>query len=130
MSAETYEKHLKAWVFLSRAFGLPTDLGTFQRSTSRGKLRQETVEWYCPKTNGNKIQLRKDFNNFHVQKGRNAIPALFGLEDHVELMRDGGIIVDSQSVYGTFVAGLPPSEYEFEIRELSRKQVFDREEIV
>ena len=54
-----------------------------------------TVEWYCSKTTGNKIQLRKDFNNFHVQKGRNPIPALFGLEDHVELMRDAGIIVDS-----------------------------------
>ena len=88
------------------------------------------MEWYCPKTTGNKIQLRKDFNNFHVQKGRNPIPGLFGLEDHVELMRDAGIIIDSQSVYGTFVAGLPPSEYEFEIRELSRKQVFDREEII
>ena len=82
-------------------------------------------------TTGNKIQLRKYFNNFHVQKGRNPIPALFGLEDHVELMRDAaGTIVDSQSVYGTFVAGLPPCEYEFEIRELSRKQVFDREEII
>ena len=45
-------------------------------------------------------------------------------------MRDAGIIVDSQSVYGTFVAGLPSSENEFEIRELSRKQVFDREEII
>ena len=130
VSAETYEKHLKAWVFLSQAFELPTDLGRFRRSTSPGKFWQETVEWYCPKTTGNKTQLRKDFNNFHVQKGRNPIPALFGLEDHVELMRDAGIIVDSQSVYGTFVAGLPPSEYEFEIRELSRKQVFDREEII
>ena len=69
----------------------------------------------------------EDFNNFHVKKGRNPIPALFGLEDHVELMRDAGIIVDSRSVYGTFVAGLPPSEYEFEIRELSRKQVGDNQ---
>ena len=103
-------------------------LREIRRSTSLGKFWQETVEWYCPKTTGNKIQLRKDFNNFHVQKGRNPIPALFGLEDHVELMRDAGIIVDSQSIYGTFVAGLPPYEYEFEIRELSRKQVFDREE--
>ena len=105
VSAETYEKHLKAWVLLSQAFELPTDLGRFRRSTFPGKFWQETAE-----TPGNKIQLRKDLNIFHVQKGRNPIPALFGLEDHVELMRDAGIILDSQSVYGTFVAGLPPSE--------------------
>ena len=29
VSAETYEKHLKAWAFLSQAFELPTDLGRF-----------------------------------------------------------------------------------------------------
>lgn len=34
-----------------------------------------------------------------------------------------------QAVYGTFVSALP-SEYDLEIRELNRKQVFDREEIL
>ena len=87
----------------------PTDLGRFRRSTSPGKFWQETVEWYCPKTTGNKIQLRKDFNNFHVQEGRNPIPALFGLKEHVELMRDAGIIVDSLSMARSSLAFLLPS---------------------
>ena len=37
--------------------------------------------------------------------------------------------IDDQTVYGIYVAALP-SDYDLEIRELSRKQVFDREEIM
>ena len=36
MSAETYERHLRAWVLFSQAFELPADVGRFQRSTSPG----------------------------------------------------------------------------------------------
>ena len=51
------------------------------------------------------------------------------IEDHAELMRDAGIQVDVQSLYGINVAALP-SEYELEIRELNRNQVLDRNEII
>ena len=51
------------------------------------------------------------------------------IEDHADLMRDAGIQVDVQSVYGIFVAALP-SEHELEIRELNRNQVLDRNEII
>ena len=38
VSAETYEKHLRAWLFFSQAFELPADVGRFQRSTSPGRF--------------------------------------------------------------------------------------------
>ena len=50
------------------------------------------------------------------------------IEDHAELMRDAGIQVDVQSVYGIYVAALP-SVHKLEIRELNRNQVLDRDEI-
>ena len=40
---ETYQRHLNAWVYLSAAFELPTDIGSFQRSSSPGKFWKETV---------------------------------------------------------------------------------------
>ena len=36
VSAETYESHLRAWVFFFQAFELPADVRRFQRSTSPG----------------------------------------------------------------------------------------------
>ena len=51
------------------------------------------------------------------------------IKDNAELMRDAGIQVDVQSVYGIYVAALP-SEYELEIRELNQNQVLDRNEII
>lgn len=44
-------------------------------------------------------------------------------------MRNAGMGVDDQAGYGIYVAALP-SDYDLEIRELNRKQVFDREEII
>lgn len=44
-------------------------------------------------------------------------------------MRWANIEVDTQTVLGTFVAALP-ERYDFEIRELSRKQAFDRDEVM
>ena len=55
---------------------------------------------------------------------------LLEIEDHAELMRDAGIKVDNQAVYGAYVAALPSPEYQPEIRELKREQVFDREHII
>ena len=40
---ETYQRHLNAWVYLSTAFELPTDIESFQRSSSPGKFWKETV---------------------------------------------------------------------------------------
>ncbi|CAN0120512.1 unnamed protein product, partial [Ascophyllum nodosum] len=45
-------------------------------------------------------------------------------------MRDAGIKVDDQAVYGAYVAALPSPEYQPEIQELKREQVFDREHII
>ena len=55
---------------------------------------------------------------------------LLEIEDHAESMRDAGIKVDDQAVYGAYVAALPSPEYQPEIRELKREQVFDREHII
>ena len=38
--------------------------------------------------------------------------------------------MDEQTTLCTFVAGLPVSEYDFEIRQLSRKLTFDRDEVI
>ena len=45
-------------------------------------------------------------------------------------MRNAGIEVGAQTVLDTFVAALSHECYDFELRELSRKQVFDRDEII
>ena len=37
--------------------------------------------------------------------------------------------MDEQTTLCTFVAGLPVSEYDFEIRQLSQKLTFDRDEV-
>ena len=64
-----------------------------------------------------------------MPKGSDPMQKFLEIEDHAELMRDAGIQVDVQSVYGIYVAALP-SEYELEIRELNRNQVMDRNEII
>ena len=78
---ETCQRHLNAWVYLSTAFELPTDIGSFQR-----KFWKETVERYCPKTAENQIELRRKFANFLVPKNADPIPKLFELEDLTQLM--------------------------------------------
>ena len=64
-----------------------------------------------------------------MPKGSDLAQKVLETEDHSELMRDAGIQVDVQSIYGMYVAALP-SEYELEIRELNRNQVLDRNEII
>ena len=58
------------------------------------------------------------------------VQKLLEIEDHAELMRDAGIKVHDQAVYGAYVADLSSPEYQPEIRELKREQVFDREHII
>ena len=74
--------------------------------------------------------MRRKFANSPVPKNADPIPKLFELEDLAQLMRNAGIEVDAQTVLGTFVASLSHECYDFELRELSRKQVFDRDEII
>ena len=95
---ETYQRYLNAWVYLSTAFELSTDIGSFQRSSSPGKFWKETGERYCPKTAGNQIELRRKFTNFPVPKNADPIPKLFELEELAQLMRNAGIEVDAQSL--------------------------------
>ena len=73
--------------------------------------------------------LRKKLHNFQIPKGSDPVQKMLEIEDHAEQMRDAGMHVDDQDVYSTYVSALP-SEYDLEIRELGRKQVFEREEII
>ena len=45
-------------------------------------------------------------------------------------MITAGIPVDEQTTLCTFVAGLPVSEYDIEIRQLCRKLTFDQDEVI
>ena len=44
VSAETYERHLRAWVLFSDAVQLPADVGRFQRWTSPGGFWEATLK--------------------------------------------------------------------------------------
>ena len=74
--------------------------------------------------------MRKTLSDFKVDKGVDPIPRLYNLEEHVTKMITAGIPVDEQTTLCTFVAGLPVSEYDFKIRQLSRKLTFDRDEVI
>ena len=71
------------------------------------------------------ISSRKKLTNFNIAKGSDSVGKFLEIEDVFEEMRDAEMDIDDQTVYGIYVAALP-SEYDLEIRELSRKQVFDR----
>ena len=130
VSSVTYDRHLRAWAFFSMAFELPTDIGRFRRSTSTRQFWENTVKWYIPQTAGQQVTLRQQLTSFQVPKMSDPVRKLLEIEDLAELMRDAGIKVDDQAVYGAYVAALPSPEYQPEIRELKREQVFDREHII
>ena len=130
VSSVTYDRHLRAWAFFSMAFELPTDIGRFRRSTSPRQFWENTVKWYIPQTAGQQVTLRQQLTNFQVPKTSDPVQKLLEIEYHAELMRDAGIKVDDQAVYGAYVAALPSPEYQPEIRELKREQIFDREHII
>ena len=76
------------------------------------------------------MTLRQQRTNFQVLETSDQVQKLLEIEDHAELMRDAGMKVDDQAEYGAYVATLPSPEYQHEIRELKREQVFDREHII
>ena len=45
VSSVTYDRHVRAWVFFSMAFELPTDIGRFSRSTSPRQFWENTVKY-------------------------------------------------------------------------------------
>ena len=130
VSSVTYDRHLRARAFFLMVFELPTDIGRFRRSTSPRQFWENTVKWYIPQTAGQQVTLRQQLTNFQVPKTSDPVQKLLEIEDHAELMRDAGIKVDDQAVYGAYVAALPSPEYQPEIRELKREQVFEREHII
>ena len=130
VSSVTYDRHLRAWAFFSMTFELPTDIGRFRRSTSPRQFWESTVKWYIPQTAGQQVTLRQQLTNSHVPKTSYPVQKLLEIEDHAELMRDAGIKIDDQAMYGAYVAALSSPEYQPEIRELKREQVFDREHII
>ena len=71
---------------------------------------EATLKWYLPQTAGQHITLRRQLTSFQVPNGSDPVQKFLEIEDHAELMRDAGIRVDVQSVYGIYVAALP-SEY-------------------
>ena len=91
VSAETYERQLRAWVFFSQAFELLADVGRFQRSTSPGGFWEATLKWFLPQTAGQQITLRRQLTTFQAPKGSDPVQKFLEIEDHAELMRDGGI---------------------------------------
>ncbi|CAN0278006.1 unnamed protein product [Ascophyllum nodosum] len=130
VSSVTYDWHLRAWAFFSMAFELPTDIEGFRRSTSPRQFWENTVKWYILQTAGQQVTLRHQLTNFQVPKTSDPVQKLLEIEDHAELIRHTGIKVDDQAVYGAYVVALPSPEYQPEIRELKREQVFDREHII
>ena len=130
VSPVTYDRHLRAWAFFSMAFEIPTDIGRFRRSTSPRQFWENTAKWYIPQTAGQQATLRQQLTNFQVPKTSDPVQKLLEIEDQAELMRDAGNKVDDQAVYGAYVAALPSPEYQPEIRELNKEQVFDREHII
>ena len=128
VSSVTYNRHLRAWAFFSMAFELSTYIGRFRRSTSPRQFWENTVKWYISQTAGQQVTFRQQLTNFQVPKTSDPVQKLLEIEDHAELMRDAGIKVDDQTVYGAYVAALP--WYQPEVRELKREQVFDREHII
>ena len=130
VSSVTYDRHLRAWAFFSMAFELPTDIGRFRRSTSPRQFWENTVKWYIPQTAGQQVTIRQQLTNFQVPKTSDPVQKLLEIEDHAELMRDAGIKVDDQAMYGAYVAAPLSPEYQPENRELKREQVFDREHII
>ena len=121
VSEAMYERQLRAYGFLSQAFQIKTDIGRFRRSNSPGECWGETRKWYGARTVGQQIELRKKLTSFNIAKGSDPVEKFLEIEDVCEAMRDAGMDVDDQTVYGIYVAALP-SEYDLEIRELSRKQ--------
>ena len=130
VSSVTYDRPLRAWAFFSMAFELPTDIGSFRRSTSPRQFWENTVKWYIPQTAGEQVTLRQQLTNSQVPKTSDPVQKLLEIKDYAELMRDAGIKVDDQALYGAYVAALPLPEYQPEIRGLKREQVFDREHII
>ena len=129
-SSVTYDGHLRAWSFFTMAFELPTDIGRFRRSTSPRQFWENTFKWYIPQRAGQQVTLRQQLTNSQVPKTSDPAQKLLKIEDHAELMRDACVKVDDQAVYGAYVAALPSPEYQPEIRELKREQVFDREHMI
>ena len=127
---ETYEMHLKAWVFLSEALTLPVDIGRFKRGSSPGEVWAQTVKHYRPRTTGSAILLNAKFKNFKVPRGEPPIEHLLQLEDLVEEMEIAELPTSEQATLGTFVAALPIPEYESDIRDLSRQKKFVREDVI
>ena len=130
VSLVTYDRHLRAWAFFSMAFELPTDIWRFRRSTSPWQFWEDTVKSYIPQTAGHQVTLRQQLTKIQEPKTSDPVQKLLEIEDHAELMRDAGIKVVDQAVYGAYVAALPAPEYQPEIRELKREKVFDREHII
>ena len=53
------------------------------------------------------MTLRQQLTNFHIPKTTDPVQKLLEIEDHAELMRDAGIKVDDQAVYGAYVLLFP-----------------------
>ena len=114
LSEAMYERQLRAYGFLSQVFKITTDIGRFRRSNSPGECWEETRKWYGARTAGQQIELRKKLTYFNNAKGSDPVEKFLEIEDVCEEMRDAGMDIDDQTVYGIYAAALP-SEFDLEI---------------
>ena len=82
VSSVTYDRPLRAWVFFSMTFELPTDIGRFRISTSPRQFWENTVKWYILQTAGQQLTLRQQLTNFQVPKTGDPVQKLLEIEDH------------------------------------------------
>ncbi|CAM9615699.1 unnamed protein product, partial [Hapterophycus canaliculatus] len=100
-----------------------------KRVLSPSLLWQETQKWHAPSTVGRQVELRRKFDRYKYPKGKDPTEALYEIEDIASEIAMTGTPVDYQLVYSTFVSSLP-DEYEYEVRQLSEMESFDRGEIL
>jgi len=130
VSGNMYDRQLAAYMFLSQALTCEVDRAIFYRSRSPREAWEELLAYHGPTTNEQKRALQSQMFSFKNGEGKDPVQGLCSLEDLAAKMDLAGIPIDANTVYTSFMNGLPPSEYEHEIRDIGLMKDYDREEIV
>lgn len=125
-----YEKQLAAWAFLSEALITKVDQAKFYMGTSPRQVWEEIVEWYGLETNEEKRLCSLEITTFKVDRNKSVVEELFRIEELHAKLTSSNVAMDSDTVYSSFVAGLPLPEYELEVRDIDKMHGYDRKEIL